>query len=151
MLTAGKWAALAIVPGGIVLGALLGAAANPEMKDAPEPWWRTVGTPQLVASDQYFVEVGPQDLDVFGGYRPDFDYDAEVWSAPIPEYELAALADEPLDPLPAELPTVSYGVTQQAADEAEAAAQDAIAAEEPATAPEPAEARQSELVLAGLY
>ena len=147
MLTAGKWA-LAIVPAGIALGALLGAAANPEMKDAPPQWWQTTGTQPVFASEHYFVEAGPEDLDVFGGYRPDLDYDAEVWALPIPAYELAALADEP----PAdELPTVTYGVTEQAADEAEAAAAEAAAAAQPAPAPEPAEARKSELVLAGLY
>ena len=154
MLTAGKWA-LAIVPGGIILGALLGAAANPEMKDAPAPWWRMTGTEQIFASNDYLVEAGPEDLDAFAGYRPDLDYDAEVWELPIPAYELAALADEPLAPLPDELPTVSYGITaEDVAAEAEAVAEDAIASQaqpEPAPAPEPAEVRKSELALAGLY
>ncbi len=154
MLTAGKWA-LAIVPSGIMLGALLGAAANPDMKDAPAPWWRMTGADQIFASEQHFVEAPPQDLNVFGGYRPDFDYDEEVWVLPIPEYELAALEEEPFAPLSDGLPTVTYGVTaEDVADEAEAAAEDAVAAQEPQPAPAPAppgEVRKSELALAGLY
>ena len=147
MPAAAKWV-MGIVTGGIALGALLGAAANPEMKDAPAPWWRLTATPPIFASEHYFVDVGPQDLDVPGGYRPDLDYDAEVWELPIPEYELAALAEEPLAD---ELPTVTYGVAEQVADEAEAAVEDAVAAEQLEPAPAPAEVRQSELVLAGLY
>ena len=151
MLTVGKWA-LAIVLGGIVLGALLGSAANPEMKDAPAPWWRLTGTEQIFASNHYFVEAGPEDLNVSGGYRPDLDYDAEVWALPIAAYDLAPLAEESLASEPGALPTVSYGVAaaEQVADEAEAAAGDALAAAEPAPAPEPFAVRKAELA-SGLY
>ena len=154
MLAAGKWI-VTVVPAGIALGALLGGTAGPEMKDAPAPWWRLTGNEAIVSSgDAVFVEPGPQDLDVFGGYRPDLDYEAEVWALPIPAYELAALAEEPTAPLPGELPTVGYGVAaaEQVADEAAAAAGDALVAgeAEPARAPEPLAVRKSGLA-SGLY
>jgi hypothetical protein len=155
MLTASKWA-LTILPAGLALGALLGAAVNPVMKDAPTPWWQLSGRDEVAVSHEQFAEAWPQDLSPFGGYRPDLDYDAEAWALPIPAYELAPLADEPLapPPLPDEMPTVSYGVTEadSMADSAEAAEEDAFAAQasDPEPAPE-AEARKSELALAGIY
>ena len=153
MLTAGKWA-LAIVPGGIMLGALLGAAADPQMKDAPPPWWRLSGAAPIMVSNQSFVEAGPEDLNVFGGYRPDLDYDAEVWALPYSAYELAPLAEEPVATGSDDLPTVTYGIAAEAvADQAEAAADDAIAEaqSEPVPAPEATDERKPELVQAGLY
>jgi hypothetical protein len=155
MLAAGKWA-LAIVPGGIMLGALLGAAANPDMKDPPTPWWRTTGMQLNIAySGQQMYEAGPEDLNVFGGYRPDLDYDAVVWELPVATADLAPLAEPPVA-WADELPTVTYGVTaDEVADDAQAAADDALAAEaeppDPAPAAEPDETRKSELALAGLY
>jgi hypothetical protein len=156
MHAAGKWA-LAIVPAGTMLGALLGNAANPEMKDPPAPWWQLTGRDEIVADDAQFAEAWPEDLDVFGGYRPDLDYDAEVWALPIPEHDLAALAEQPFRVPAYELPRVTYGVTaaHEVADEAEAVAEQAQAAEaaEPAPppAPAPAEVRKPELAIAGLY
>lgn len=149
MPAAARWV-MGIVTGGIALGTVLGAAADPEMKQAPAPWWQMTGRGgEIAVSDYQFVEAGPEDLNVFGGYRPNLDYDAVVWALPIPDYELAALAeDSPV--LPAEqLPTVTYGVTEAelAAERAETAAEEAVAAEaEPAP-----EAPKSELALAGLY
>ncbi len=146
--------ALAIVPAGIMLGAVLGAAANPEMKDPPTPWWQLTGREDFVISeDRQFVEAWPEDLNVFGGYRPDLDYDAEIWSLPIPEYDLAALADQPFETPAYDLPTVTYGVTgaEEVADEAEEVAEEAQAAEAAGPEPEPAEVRKPELALAGLY
>ena len=153
MHAAGKWVT-GIVASGIALGTVLGAAANPEMKDPPAPWWQLTSRDEFVASnDGQFVEAWPEDLDVFGGYRPDLDYDAEVWELPISEYDLAALAEEPFEVPAYELPTVTYGVTaaEEVAVEAESAAEDAQAAEaaEPETAA--TEVRKSELALAGLY
>ena len=149
MPAAAKWL-MGIVTGGIALGAMLGAAADPEMKQAPAPWWQMTGRDEIAVSNMQFVEAGPEDLDVFGGYRPNLDYDAVVWALPIPEYELAALAEEPAA-LPAEdLPTVTYGVTEAelAAEQAETVAEEAAAAEAAEPAPE---APKSELALAGLY
>jgi hypothetical protein len=149
MLAAGKWA-LTIVPAGIALGALLGDAANPEMKDPPAQWWQLAGADEVaVAEGALLFEAGPDDLSPFGSYRPDLDYDAEVWAEPIPAYEMAALTDEP-SALPGSLPTVTYGVAaEEVADAAEAAAEEAVAAAQPE--PAPTDVRKSELASAGLY
>jgi hypothetical protein len=144
---AAKWL-MGIVTGGIALGTFLGAAANPEMKQAPAPWWQTAGRDEVVVSNMQFVQPFPEDLDVFGSYRPNLDYDAVAWSLPIPDYELAPLTEEPFVAAVAEeLPTVTYGITEAevAAEEAETAAEQAVAAE---AAREPP---QSEPALAGLY
>ena len=150
MPAAAKWV-MGIVTGGIALGTALGAAVDPEMKQAPAPWWQMTGRDdEVVVSSMQFVQAGPEDLDVFGGYRPNLDYEA-VWTLPIPDYEMAALAEEPLmAPAAEELPTVTYGVTEAelAADQAETAAEEAQAAQ--ATAPAP-ETPKSDLALAGLY
>ena len=77
--------------------------------------------------------------------------------APLPDYELAYLVDEPLEAPADGLPVVTYGITaaEDAADEAEAAAGEALAAEpseaEPAPGPASGEVRKSELAMAGLY
>jgi hypothetical protein len=150
MPAAAKWL-MGIVTGGIVLGTFLGAAANPEMKQAPAPWWQLTGREdEIVVSNMQFVEPFPEDLDVFGGYRPNLDYDAVAWALPIPEYELAAYAEELSAPAAEELPRVTYGITEAelAAEQAEAAAEEAEAAEVAEPAPE---APKSELALAGLY
>lgn len=156
MQAAGKWV-MGIVTGGIALGAVLGAAAKPDMKDPPEPWWRLTGAETVIASsDQQFAEAWPQDLNPFTGYRPDLDYEAEAWALPISEHDLAALDEVGFEPLADDLPTVTYGVTaEDVADEAEAVAEDALAAQtidrEPAPGPAPGEVRKSELATAGLY
>src|SRR5688500_7503397 len=144
MMTAAKWV-LGIVPAGIALGALLGAAANPHMKDAPAPWWRLTGA-EPFASSEPAPEEWTEDLAASRSYRPDLDYGIEVWTLPVPASELMALADEPLTPPPATEPRLEDG------DEAEGAA-DAITAEASASdpAPELAEVRKAELAQAGLY
>jgi hypothetical protein len=150
MLSAGKWV-LGVATGGIALGVWLGHAANPEMKDAPAPWWQLVGRAEVVASTPaWSFAAGPDDLSPASGYRPDLDYDAEAVSAPIPAYDLAALSEQPLAAQVEEMPTVSYGVAaaEEVVDEAEAAAGDALAAQEPEPKPE---VRQAELASAGLY
>jgi hypothetical protein len=153
MQTAGKWV-MGIVTGGVLFGALLGTAARPDMKEPPVPSWQLTGRAEIAASDrQPFFEAAPEDLNPYGGYRPDLDYTAEVWALPLPDYDLAALRDEPLS---ADWPTVSYGYTSadRAAEEAEDAARDAQSAQqrESDTQAEPgAEVRKSELALAGLY
>ena len=126
MLTAAKWA-LAIVPGGIMLGAVLGGAANPDMKDAPAPWWRLTGA-EPFASCEPAPEEWPEDLAAARSYRPDLDYDAEVWALPIPADEAWAVAEEPVAP--------DSGVAEDAAAKAQAAAGDALAVPEPPAAPE---------------
>lgn len=152
LLTAGKWT-LVIVPAGIALGALLGG--RPEMKEPPTPWWQLTGREQVVSHEPAYVETGPAELNVFDGYRPDLDYAAEVWALPIPDYDLAALLEDPPRAPADDWPAVSYGADEAAestADAAEAVAEEALAAEAPAELqPPPGEVRKSELALAGLY
>ena len=138
--------ALGIVPAGIALGALLGAAVDPAMKDAPAPWWRLTGS-EIFASAEPGPESWPQDFAAARSYRPDLDYDAEVWALPIPVDEFMALADEQIVP-----PPDSAG-HEEAADKAEAAADDALTAmpAQPEPAQAPGEVRKSELTAAGLY
>src|SRR6188768_3290107 len=106
MLTAGKWIA-SVLASGLALGALIGAAADPKIKDPPKQWWQLTGNDTSISpSNQVFADYGPYDLDVHSGYRPDLDYDAEVWSLPIPEFDDAVFsADQPDD-----LPAVTYGM-----------------------------------------
>lgn len=149
MQTAAKLA-LGIVPAGIALGALLGAAVDPDMKDAPAPWWRLTGS-EVFASAEPGPEPWPQDFAAARSYRPDLDYDAEVWALPIPAYDLMILIDDPA----LELPPIDQEAiaAEDAADEAEAAADDALAAlpAQPEPAPAPGEVRKAELTAAGLY
>jgi hypothetical protein len=137
---------LGIVPAGIALGALLGAAVDPDMKDAPAPWWRPTGS-NVFASAEPGPESWPQDFAAARGHRPDLDYDAEVWALPIPVDEFMALADEQIVPPP------DPAGHEEAADEAEAAVDDALAAvpAQPEPAPAPGEVRKAELTAAGLY
>jgi hypothetical protein len=152
MVTAAKWA-LGILPAGIALGALLGAAANPDMKDAPAPWWRLTGAETFTASDEPSLDAWPQDFAAARSYRPDFDYDIEVWELPIPADEVWAFADEP-HPYPQQPDSTT---AEEVAEEAQAAAGDALAAAvpEPAPAPEAAPQTAPEKVhppeFAGLY
>lgn len=150
-LTFGKWAA-GVVAGGLVLGTLLGAAADPDMKDAPEPWWQQTGRDDVIAEAEPVLFEDPRNFQAPGGFRPDLDYDAEVWALPIPDYEMAALADDPYDPFAEELPEVSFDTSaEHAADRAEQAVDDAAEAREAGTPPAATEVRKSELAVAGLY
>ena len=146
MFAAGKWA-LSIVAGGLTLGALLGDAADPRMKDPVPQWWQLTGQHAIVpSSDHAFFEAGPEDLNPYNSYRPDLDYDAEVGELPIPAYEMAVL-EEPMA-LEEDLPRVSYGVeAAEVAEEAAAVVTEALAAE----APVEAAPRQSQLAAAGIY
>ena len=153
MLAAGNWsvAVVGIVAGGIALGAVLGKAANPHMKDAPEQWWQLTGSGDVADSGDQYTGGWPEQVSMPDSYRPDLDYDAEVWSLPIPAYEIAAIGYDQLPPpLPYAPPPVAYGnsITEQAADQAEKAAEDAEAPEAP---PTPEDARKSDLARAGLY
>jgi len=151
MLTVHKWIGC-VLAGGLALGAVIGSAANPTIKAPAPQWWELTGNDTSIApSNQVYAEVGPYDLDVHSGYRPDLDYSAEVWSLPVPEFDDATWTYEPAS----DQPQVTYGVTEQTAAEdagakAEAAAQDVESAQaEAETAP--ADTRQAELALNGIY
>lgn len=140
MLAAGKWIT-AIVAGGVCMGLLLGNAVDPSVKSPPEEWWQ-LGRAQLEQPQVYgSPDLGPQLAYAPHGFRPDLDYDAEVWSLPLSELDTTVLAwDEPL---------VSSAPAEQAASEAAAAVAEALAAA--ADEPRPDEPRKSALALAGLY
>ena len=150
MRTAGIWT-LAIASGGILLGALLGSAADPDMKDPPAPWWQQAEDEGADPSAYAFAETDAGRVSPFGGYRPDLDYDAEVWSLPIPEYEMAPLFDEEPVPFADEASAGEHdaAAAADAADDAEAAVDEAIAATIPGS--ETPEVRKSALAKAGLY
>ena len=151
---AGKWIT-GVAAGGIALGTLLAHAAAPNMKEAPEPAWRLSGAAPVEYQPEVFAEAMPQDLYVPSSYRPDFDYDIEVWASQV-EYYLAAVEYEDFPSADPPLPTVTYGYAgaEEAAEAAEQAVEDAVAetveAPEP-PAPEVAEVRKSELAMAGVY
>jgi hypothetical protein len=101
--------ALAVVTSGVALGAMLGAAANPEMKKPPEkPWQGALQAP--VAADpgyRIMVEAAPQDLSPYrDSYAPswaheevtDWEPDYPAWSySDVPDERFAdtSLTDEP--------------------------------------------------------
>ncbi len=155
--------AAAVLPGGLVAGALLATFASPVMKQPDSPWWDgLLESDSETASGTALAGVYPEDPNPYGGYRPDLDYSAEItdWSphypswtfsgtrgAALPEY----LADDPaFDPAPPPLPAPE---AEHAADAAVAAARDARSAQPPpaAEAPPPEPVRKSELVAGGLY
>jgi hypothetical protein len=84
---------LVVVGGGLALGVLLSAYANPVMTRAPEPDWQLTGRPAIEPGPvQHFVSL-PEDLSPHGGYRPDLDYEAEItdWAPPYPRWTYADL------------------------------------------------------------
>ena len=103
---------LAIVAGGIGLGAVLGAAADPEPKRAPDPPWRGA-LHQPVAPDSGYAFAGyapPEDLSPYrDSYAPSWaDEELTEWEPAYPEWSYsdppadhqpgAAEADEPAPP-----------------------------------------------------
>ena len=154
MRTAGIWA-LGIASGGLLLGLLLGSAAVPEMKQPPAPWWQQDddGSPYRPARDRsasIFAQTETGTASSIGGYRPDLDYTAEVWSPRLPDSELAPLSDE-YDAYFAYEEAAANRDTrgaEEAADNAEAAVEEAYEANHASAAPE---VRKSELARTGLY
>lgn len=147
MLAAGKWVT-SIVVGGITLGALLGAAADPRVKDPPKQWWQLTGRDTIAAvGDQLWFESGPDDLSPFGAFRPDLDYDAEIWALPIPAAEMATYSP-PYDPFE-EAGGEPEPTVAAAADEAEMASEEAVEAAAADVAA--AEVRKPELAADGIY
>jgi len=140
--------AMAIVPGGLVAGAIIGAAADPRIKDPPPQWWQLAGNDTNVSSsNQVYAELGPYELNVHGGYRPDLDYDAEVWSLPLPDLDYAYYeSDEYAPPVANPRPKVTEAET--AADAAVAAADDAEVAQTEAPTED---ARKAAIALNGIY
>jgi len=139
--------AAAVVTGGISLGALLGSAANPEMKmRAEQPWLGALQPPVVVADAGYrFVEAGPVDLSPY----PYPDRYAPAWASEVlaePELDYPVLAYSDFDDENEVLPADEQAVPGE--PEAPAPLEQAVEPFEPeALAPEPTRAGQ----LAALY
>lgn len=92
--------ALAVLAGGVALGTMLGAAANPVMKRAPEEPWRG-GLQAPVAADpgyRIMVEAPPQDLSPYqDSYAPTWAREELAdWEPEYPAWTYSDLADEPV-------------------------------------------------------
>ena len=100
--------ALAVVTGGIALGAVLGAAANPKMKMPPEKPWQPALQGPVAADAGYriMVEAPPEDLTPYpDSYAPTWareeladwepDYPAWTYSDLVGEASAEPLAPEP--------------------------------------------------------
>lgn len=128
--------ALTVVTGGIALGALLGAAADPEMKRPPEqPWRGALQAPSTDDAAYRLVEAVPADVSPYrDSYAPSWaDEELVDWEPAYPAWTYSDFGDETF----AEL---------AAADEPEAAEQPLEP--EPAAPPEP-EALAPEPTVAG--
>ena len=80
--------ALAVVAGGIALGAMLGAAANPEMKMAPAAPWQDAIQVRPDGPAYQFVEAGPEDLSPYrDSYAPTWaDEEVVDWEPAYPAW-----------------------------------------------------------------
>ena len=148
MQAAAKWMSFVFV-GGIALGCALGAAADPRIKDPPPQWWQLTGNDTSTSpSNEVYADYGTYALDVHGGYRPDLDYEAEVWSLPLPDLDYAYYGTHDAAP-----PVAETG--PQLADAEAAADAAAIAANEAADAAQadlaPIDVRKAEIALNGIY
>jgi hypothetical protein len=98
-ITGAKWIT-SITLGGVALGAMLAAATEPQLKPVAPQWWQHSGreaiatTPDPELFAEALIERAPAD-----SYRPDLDYEAEVWALPLPDADFAAL-NPPPDPHP---------------------------------------------------
>lgn len=125
-------AGLAIVAGGVLLGSLLGRAADPRMKPPPAPAWRAADAayaPPVAAA------VPPEEILIpFGGFAPEPDaVIAADW--PEPAYS----EPDETDPAAGPASAADLASAEQAAAAAERAALDAerAAAQPPAPPQQP--------------
>lgn len=127
--------ALAVVAGGVALGTMLGAAANPVMKMPPEkPWQGALQAPVAADAGYLMIEAPPQDLSPYrDSYAPTWAQDELAdWEPEYPDWTYSELIDEPYaDPAAAEDAALD---AQQVVLAVEAAATPPPAA---STAPEP--------------
>lgn len=116
--------ALVVMAGGVALGTMLGAAANPVMKRAPEEPWRGMLQAPVAADPGYriMVEAPPQDLNPYhDSYAPTWAREELVdWEPEYPAWTYSDLVEEyPADSASAEEAALD---AQQVAIAAEAAA-----------------------------
>lgn len=92
--------AVAVIGGGVALGSMLGNAAHPVMKEAPEAPWRDAVQSAVAASPVYqlMVEAPPEDLSPYGyGNTPTWAREELVSYEPdYPEWTYSELVDEKL-------------------------------------------------------
>ena len=90
--------ALAVVAGGVALGTLLGAAANPVMKKPPEQPWQAAMQAPVVADPGYriMVEAPPEDLSPYqDSYAPTWAREELAdWEPDYPAWTYSELVDE---------------------------------------------------------
>jgi len=89
--------ALVVMTGGIALGAMLGAAADPEMKQPPAPPWRAA---QLQIADNAAyrpAETWPADTQGYrDSYAPSWANEELVdWEPEYPAWTYSEIADQP--------------------------------------------------------
>ena len=129
--------ALAVVAGGVALGTLLGAAANPVMKRPRERPWQAALQAPVVADPGYriMVEAPPEDLSPYqDSYAPTWAREELAdWEPDYPAWTYSELADEaPTAPSAAE-PQAGEQPAVQAPEPGEALAQSTEPEPQPAT------------------
>ena len=76
---------LTILAGGVGLGAVIGQMAQPAMKFADQPDWRSKYAPDYSATSMQFVGSGPEDLTPMAWYGPSYmgpGYQDPVYETP---------------------------------------------------------------------
>lgn len=147
--------ALTVLAGGVALGAMLGAAANPVMKEAPEqPWRNAIQAPVESEAGYILIEAGPQDLSPYqDSYAPTWAREELTdWEPDYPEWTYSELAydgfedplatdEQNLDGQPATAEAEEIAAPETPSPAVETAALDAPPANEPPAPPS----------LAGIY
>ncbi len=125
--------ALGVLAGGVALGTMLGAAANPVMKQAPEqPWRNAFQAPVATGAAYILIEAGPEDLSPYkDSYAPTWAREELTDQEPdYPEWTYSELAYDSLeDPLATDEPRADE---QPPTDDAEAGALAEMPQAEPA-------------------
>jgi hypothetical protein len=122
--------ALMVVSGGVLLGALGGQFANPVMKVAEKPDWRSHYESRFSANPEQFVETGPEDLSTATWFGPVYAQPAVFAPqyAPMPEYSPAVASerysndDAPEPYVASEVDQASVEAASTASDLADASA-----------------------------
>jgi len=152
--------ALTIVAGGLALGAVLGSAADPEMKRPAAPWWQQSGGRNAPgsATDNAWPAPSVAYPGMADSYRPDLDYDTVVTSYWEPPADWPWYGEGEGDG-DADSSSLLDGVTERVADPAAEAAGDAavevageaLDASAGSVSTDPATAAQPPVTEDGLY